>query len=403
MSDERQGHLAVTGILALAMLSFGPGLLGQEIDRITYLVPPGSSGWFCVEFGVEGAPALEREGDQMVVHPTPGRIIQTSDQIGTFPPFGTVWIETDGGRQTPPAERALRRPSFRYDTRSPVRHSCEFFGTVDEADAAGNAPGDEGIGGVLGADQRQALIDLYEATGGDQWAHKVGWLGPPGSECQWHGVQCIPRSSGGGSYVWMLELADNSLDGTIPKSLESLTDLEDLQLYGNALRGQLPEAMLQRWANGELSVAAEDSLLTPVTEVDLEASASSLLCGYSRVVLRSDRSISSYATRCRDASPEDRETFCEVKEGRLFPGDLARLARFIEASGFYALKAEYFRSVTHATFNNIRVTREDGAKTVSDYAEAAPLAFWGIQRAIEGVASRAEWEQPHEIPECPRQ
>jgi hypothetical protein len=46
--------------------------------------------------------------------------------------------------------------------------------------------------GPIPAEERQALIDLYNSTGGNNWTDHSGWLGPPGTECQWHGVACAP-------------------------------------------------------------------------------------------------------------------------------------------------------------------------------------------------------------------
>jgi hypothetical protein len=113
--------------------------------------------------------------------------------------MGDARIEAGGARQPLPEDVYGRKLSGVTDTSNPVEHHCVFFGTEDAADAAGDAPGLEKspreARGVSAA-ERQALLALYEATHGDQWRHRVGWLGPAGTECSWHGVRCEPRFAG---------------------------------------------------------------------------------------------------------------------------------------------------------------------------------------------------------------
>jgi hypothetical protein len=33
--------------------------------------------------------------------------------------------------------------------------------------------------------EREALIAIYNATDGDNWSNKTGWLGDAGTECDW--------------------------------------------------------------------------------------------------------------------------------------------------------------------------------------------------------------------------
>ncbi len=85
--------------------------------------------------------------------------------------------------------------------------------------------------------ERDALIDLYNATNGAAWTDNSGWLGPAGTECTWHGVIC---SASPPVVVEVLSLAANNLDGTIPSSLQNLTSLTGLLLPANALTGTIP-------------------------------------------------------------------------------------------------------------------------------------------------------------------
>lgn len=86
--------------------------------------------------------------------------------------------------------------------------------------------------------EREALVDLYHATGGDQWHDNQGWLSNPGSECNWHGVQCA--SPDGDHFVLRLMLPSNNLTGELPNSLAGLDRLQTLLLGDNDLTGTIP-------------------------------------------------------------------------------------------------------------------------------------------------------------------
>jgi hypothetical protein len=164
----------------------------------------------------------------------------------------------------------------------------------------------------------------------------------------------------------------------------------------------LPDAWLRRWRTGELVVSAEPSLFTAVSEIDFESSASALLCEQYRIVLRSDRSATLFTKRCRNATPDDRTTFCEVKEGHTWPGEFEKLGWLLEKNGFFSLRRNYERHITHGTFESTRATRGGKPYEVIDYAGAGSFDLWVIHRAIEGVASSTEWEKTPTLPECPR-
>ena len=247
--------------------------------------------------------------------------------------------------------------------------------------------------------ERQALIAIYEATDGTHWKDKNGWLGDPGSECTWKGVMCGSRLPGP-TTVTSLTLSENNLRGAIPEAAGQLTHLENLDIYGNALSGKLPEAWIRRSRTGELFIAAEDSLLTDVTAIDFESSSSSVICAKYRIVLHSDRTAVQYTERCRNATPDDRASFCEVKEGRAW--GFARLGWLLEENGFFALRENYDLSVTDSTFESLRVIRNGKSYEVIEYAGAGPQALWVIHRSIEGVASSIEWEKTTKQPKCPR-
>ena len=78
---------------------------------------------------------------------------------------------------------------------------------------------------------RAALVALYNATDGPNWANNTNWLTnqPIG---QWHGVDV--DDSGG---VVRLYLGFNELTGPIPGELGNLSNLESLNLSNNRLTG----------------------------------------------------------------------------------------------------------------------------------------------------------------------
>lgn len=276
----------------------------------------------------------------------------------------------------------------------------------------------------LSAKERDILIALYKATDGQHWTHNSGWLGAPGTECDWYGVFCddrvgspfvlsldlaqnnlagtIPPDLGKLNGLTSLELSENKLEGTIPPELDQLTHLEWLSLVGNRLTGTIPEPLIQRWLSGPLSIAAEEPLLTTVSKIDYESNASSLLCGRQRIIFNSNDSATIYTTRCRNATPRDRTTYCEAKKGEVWPMQFARLAWMIERNGFFNLQSEYTRSITEGTFRETRVTRDGKPSEVHEYAGAGPLELWSIHRAIEGVAADIDFEKTSRIATCPR-
>jgi len=81
--------------------------------------------------------------------------------------------------------------------------------------------------------ERQALVTLYNETGGSDWKDSSGWLSDS-TPCTWFGVTCS-----GGSVIG-LNLPDNNLSGSIPPELGSLSNLESLSLVGNSLSGPIP-------------------------------------------------------------------------------------------------------------------------------------------------------------------
>ena len=81
---------------------------------------------------------------------------------------------------------------------------------------------------------RAALVALYEATNGDEWANNNNWLSdrPLG---EWYGVETDADGR-----VTQLDLFNNGLSGTLPSSLGDLTNLRKLRLNAGRVSGPIP-------------------------------------------------------------------------------------------------------------------------------------------------------------------
>ena len=81
---------------------------------------------------------------------------------------------------------------------------------------------------------REALIAIYNATDGDNWANNDSWLSdaPIG---EWEGVTTDDNGR-----VTELSLLQNQLSGKIPPELGKLANLTALFLHGNQLSGKIP-------------------------------------------------------------------------------------------------------------------------------------------------------------------
>lgn len=105
--------------------------------------------------------------------------------------------------------------------------------------------------------EKQALLDLYQATRGESWTNNwnieeptANWYGVTVENDQVIGLSLlfnnlngtIPHSIGNLENLKFLELSFNSISGSLPKSLGNLRNLEVLAFNGNNLSGSIPSS-----------------------------------------------------------------------------------------------------------------------------------------------------------------
>ena len=82
-------------------------------------------------------------------------------------------------------------------------------------------------------DEKDVLIEIYNATGGNQWTNSDGWSSSNDADtfCAWHGIICTSESNRSIQY---LHLESNNLVGSLPTSIYSLPSLISVDVSHNA-------------------------------------------------------------------------------------------------------------------------------------------------------------------------
>ena len=79
-----------------------------------------------------------------------------------------------------------------------------------------------------------ALVALYNSTGGATWLTSTNWLDVGSDPCSWFGVSCS------GTDVTGLSLPGNGLTGSLPVEIGNLTNLVTLDLSNNSITSSIP-------------------------------------------------------------------------------------------------------------------------------------------------------------------
>ena len=118
----------------------------------------------------------------------------------------------------------------------------------------------------------EALVALFNTSGGPNWDLNSGWLVTK-APCSWYGVTCDA------GHVAQLDLSFNDLSGSIPTELGNMPNLTDLSLSANQLSGSIPAELgnLSNLLTLELdgnelsgSMPAELGNLSNLTDLDLD-------------------------------------------------------------------------------------------------------------------------------------
>ena len=96
---------------------------------------------------------------------------------------------------------------------------------------------------------REALVALYNATGGPAWRDNENWLSDAPIDT-WRGVTTDEEG-----HVTELDLSSNNLSGPLPPEIGDMASLEEFSIYGNRLSGSLPPELGNLKALKEMSVA----------------------------------------------------------------------------------------------------------------------------------------------------
>ena len=102
------------------------------------------------------------------------------------------------------------------------------------------------------AADREALVALYNATGGQDWKRNDNWLSDEPLD-EWYGVVVD-----GTGRITGLHLHKNGLTGALPAALGDLDGLRSLHLHGNGLRDSIPSELGRLRHLGALSLSDND-------------------------------------------------------------------------------------------------------------------------------------------------
>ena len=91
--------------------------------------------------------------------------------------------------------------------------------------------------GIRSESERNALIDLYESTNGENWSNQLNWNSEQ-PVSTWYGVTTHTNGA-----VKSVSLIANKMRGEIPASIADLTALEEINCSTNNLSGTLPDAL----------------------------------------------------------------------------------------------------------------------------------------------------------------
>lgn len=124
--------------------------------------------------------------------------------------------------------------------------------------------------------QKEALMALYESTGGDSWDVNTNW-GSDNPLYTWYGVMTDEKG-----FVYYLSLSGNNLKGTLPAEIGNLKYLKKLYLNSNELEGDIPQELYGLSGLSELSLSSNQLTGTLSPSIGNLAQLKTLDLGYNR-------------------------------------------------------------------------------------------------------------------------
>jgi Leucine-rich repeat (LRR) protein len=82
-------------------------------------------------------------------------------------------------------------------------------------------------------DDRSVLVELYVATGGENWIRHDGWLVGETNVCDWYGITCWDIGDAKEGRVRWVILPNNNLQGEISESIFSIEHMTELDISRN--------------------------------------------------------------------------------------------------------------------------------------------------------------------------
>lgn len=251
---------------------------------------------------------------------------------------------------------------------------------------------------LISADERNALIALYRTTGGKGWTQQYGWVGPIGSECTWYGVRCARENSRLGSgplVVTELDLKNNRLAGEIPLDLGNLRNLSSLILAGNDIKGSLPDALLEKFDQGQMDIQPT-SLVHDINEINVEIKSVSLRCFGVKASFSADGSVGRERKMCRkEGGREIGEPYLESQRGKTYYFD--RFARSLIRSGFFSNTPSTRGQWIDVGEIIVTARRMGGDIRSRSWSKPVSMREWELQMQIYGIIEQVQWIGTAEI------
>ncbi len=108
-----------------------------------------------------------------------------------------------------------------------------------------------------------ALLDLYNATGGDDWHDNTNWLTNQPMD-KWSGVGVGGQPDPDDGFVTGIRLPDNNLTGEIPPELGDFAGVNVLDLSGNNLDGEIPSELRMLFLTADSFDLSDNQLSGPI-------------------------------------------------------------------------------------------------------------------------------------------